>query len=388
MTNNKTHDLLVIGAGPVGCRVAAKVAGAGYDVAILEQKPSLDAPICCTALISDECLRRFDLPRDLIVGSLNAATVFSPKGAVISVRRDQIQAHVLDRPALDQQLYRDAATRGARGLFGAKVTALIPGDDGISAKVTQGGRTDDIHARAAVIAAGFGSDLLDSVGLRRATDWTMGVQAEVEVVGGVGVEIYVGRTYAPGFFAWLVPTSPGRAHVGLMSRRRAKANFTALIARLQNDGKIKGDAHPSFRGITLARPSRTYGARLVVTGDLAGQVKPITGGGLYFGLLCADIAARQMTAAFNKDNLSARALSAYEREWRALLGRELSRGRYARRAFGLLGNRHLEFLFGVARRYNLAERLARCDDIGFDWHGAALRQVVRLFSPFNTEEKA
>ena len=122
MTSNKIHDLLVVGAGPVGCRVAAGVAQVGYDVVILEQKPSLNAPICCTALVSDECFRHFDLASELIVRSFNAATVFSPAGSTISVRRDRVQAHVLGRPALDRKLYQAAVEHGASCLFGSKET--------------------------------------------------------------------------------------------------------------------------------------------------------------------------------------------------------------------------------------------------------------------------
>jgi len=239
-----------------------------------------------------------------------------------------------------------------------------------------------------VLAAGFGSHLLGNIGLKRAGDWTMGVQAEVDIPPGTGVEIYVGRTYAPGFFAWLVPTSSGRAHIGLMSRRRTKAHFEAFLARLQGDGKVLGCSPSVFRGITLARPSRTYGVRLLVAGDLAGQVKPITGGGIFFGMLGADIAARHVAMALERNDLSPRSLAVYEREWQALLGRELRLGRYARRAYGLIGDRQMSFLFGWARRRGLIERLASSDDIGFDWHGAAISRAWRLLSPFSKKERA
>ena len=385
-TIGKIHDILVVGAGPVGCRVAAEVARAGYDVVIMEQKPSLDSRICCTALVSDECLKRFDLAPELIAKSFDGAMVFPPAGEAISVRRDRVQAHALGRPALDRRLYQVAMAHGAQGLFGARVTALLPDDDGIIAKVSRDGLPEEVRARAAVLAAGFGSRLPGSLGLKSAADWTIGVQAEAEMAKDVGVEVYVGRTFAPGFFAWLVPVAPNRAHIGLMARRRAKANFVSFLERLCNSGKVEGSTPPDFRGITLGLPPRTYGERFLVAGDLAGQVKPLTGGGLYFGLLCADIAARHLTAALGKDDLSARALAAYEQEWRALLERELRLGRHARRAFELLGDRQLGFLFGLARRYALAERLARSDDIGFDWHGAALSRAWCLLNPFNLKE--
>jgi len=382
------HDLLVVGAGPVGCRVAAGVARAGRDVVILEQKSTPDLPVCCTALVSDECLGHFGLAPGLILRSFKAATTFPPAGEAISVNRDRVQAHVLDRPALDQWLGRAAEEQGASCLFGCRVSALSRDDKGITAGFIRDGRKDSMRARAVVLAAGFGSSLLGELGIKRASDWTMGVQAEAGVADEIGVEVYVGRAYAPGFFAWLVPTTAGRAHVGLMANRRTKTHFEAYLARLQKDGKVSDCTQPTFRGITLARPSRTYGDRLLVVGDLAGQVKPITGGGLYFGLLCADIAARHLVSALDKDSLSARMLKAYEREWYTLLGRELRMGRWARRAFGILGDRQLSYLFGWARRRALAERLARDGGIGFDWHSAAISRAGRLLNPFSRKESA
>ncbi len=386
MTTGEVHDLLVVGAGPVGCRVAAEVARAGYDVVILEQKSTLDDSICCTGLISDECLSRFGIEKKLILNSFGAATVFSPAGNTISVRRDLPQAYALSRPALDQWFYQTAVTHGARGIFGRRVTDVLPSTGGVTAVLARGRHTENIKARAVVLAAGFGSELLNSFGLKRARDWAMGVQAEAETTDGRDVEIYIGRTYAPGFFAWMVPTTSGRAHIGLMSHRRTKAYFGAFLARLQKDGKVKENTPPAFRGITLAPPSRTYSERMLIVGDLAGHVKPITGGGVYYGLLCADIAARHMVVALRRDDFSARKLSAYEREWRVLLGRELKLGRRARRAFGLIRDRELEFLFRIAKRRALAERMARQDDIGFDWHGAAIGRAWRFLNPFYLKE--
>jgi len=386
MTSGEIYDLLVVGAGPAGARVAGEVARAGCNVVILEQKTSLDDPICCTGLISEECLKSFDINPKVILGSFSSATVFSPAGKAISVRRDTPQAHALDRPAFDRWLYGIALTQGARVIMGARVTSLARDPGGLTVRFECCGQAEEIRARTAVLAAGFGSKLLGDTGLERGNDWTMGVQTEVETDGGRGIEIYLGRNYAPGYFAWMVPTAFGRAHVGLMARRRTKAHLGALLERLRKDGKIKNAAHPVFRGITLAPPAKTFSERVLVVGDLAGHVKPITGGGIYFGLLCADIAARHIIASLGCNDYSARTLVAYEREWRSLLDGELRAGRRARQVYGFIGDRQLEFMIGLAKRLALVERLAGEGDIGFDWHGAAIRRACRFISPFKKKE--
>ena len=73
------------------------------------------------------------------------------------------------------------------------------------------------------------------------------------------------------------------------------------MASLLSQEKIKSDkAELNYGGIPLKPLPRTYGQRLVVVGDAAGQVKPTTGGGIYYGLLCADIAAGTLHRALEK----------------------------------------------------------------------------------------
>jgi geranylgeranyl reductase family protein len=389
MTDGKLHDAIIIGGGPVGCRVAAGLALAGYDVVVLEQKSSLEEPVCCTGLISYECLERFDFDHDLVLNSFNGASVVSPNGRSLKLKHDEIQAYAMARPALDQELYRVAVNSGAAYLFSHQVVGLRFAEDGVSVDVKSGAGTETLRARAAVLASGFSYKLPSGLKIKRGTDWAMGVQIEVEAPDVDNIEVYAGRGVAPGFFAWLVPTGGGRGLVGLISRRNTKRHLDGFVKRLGRSHNITpAAAQPEFRGLTLSPPSRTYGNRLLLVGDVAGQVKTLTGGGLYFGLLGADMAVKHLSAALREDDLSARRLSAYEDEWGGLLGRVLNLGRYARRAFGLLSDGHINYLFNLARRRKLAEKLSGRGDIGFDWHGDAISAAWRLINPFNLKGAA
>ena len=98
-----------------------------------------------------------------------------------------------------------------------------------------------------------------------------------------------------------------------------------LVTFLQAQGRIASvEIEPCYRGIPIKPLPRTYGDRLVVVGDAAGQVKPTTCGGIYYGLLCADIATNNLHRALKRDDLSAKSLANYERGWKRKLGRELA----------------------------------------------------------------
>ena len=117
---------------------------------------------------------------------------------------------------------------------------------------------------------------------------------------------------------------------------------------------------------------------MLVVGDAAGQVKPTTGGGIYFGLQCADLAANSLHQAIVEKNYSSKSLSSYEKEWRALLLSEIKREYWARRAYQLLSNRQIDDLFKTIQRNGIIESLLNEEYTSFDNHGSLLIRALQL----------
>lgn len=131
----------------------------------------------------------------------------------------------------------------------------------------------------------------------------------------------------------------------------------------------------SYGRIPLKPLARTYSERLLVVGSAAGQVKPTTGGGIYYGLLCADMAANNLHQALKRDALSANNLANYQKEWKRKLGRELKLGYWARKFYELLSDKQIDRIFDLIKSNGIDEALLKADDLSFDWHG---RVVLRL----------
>jgi digeranylgeranylglycerophospholipid reductase len=375
--NLEQHDVIIVGGGPVGSRVAHKLAQSGLEVIVMEKQFSPGNPVCCTGLISHECITQFSIDPDLILHEFSKATIFSPSGTAINVERPSVQAYAINRSALNQRMSRKAVESGAEYRAGYKVVSLDVRADRVVAEVENSGGSINYEARAVVLATGFGSRLHGTWG--KPGDWAMGVQAEVEMAADE-LEIYLGRDFAPGFFAWLVPLDGSRGLAGLIARRDVKRHFNHFIAHLRRQGKIKSPGNrPFFRGITLKPPHQTFGQRLLVVGDAAGQVKPITGGGVYFGLLCADIAADCLKSALNLNDLSPKRLSDYQRQWHNLLGQELKTAYFARKIFESMSDNFIERLCSMRRVDGILAQLAQNQSIGFDWHGQAIKRAARQF---------
>ena len=186
------------------------------------------------------------------------------------------------------------------------------------------------------------------------------------------IHIYLGHGVAPGFFGWMVPTSEDRALVGLLGRHHGHLNMEKLILKLQSEGKITAvTKEPARWGIPLRPLARTFGDRLLVVGDAAGQVKPTTGGGIYYALLASEIAADCLHGAFSKNDLSASQLGSYEKEWKALLSSELEVGYSARCLFEILEDCQIDLLIHTVATNGIYKELIESQDLSFDWHSGA-----------------
>jgi len=131
----------------------------------------------------------------------------------------------------------------------------------------------------------------------------------------------------------------------------------------------------TYGGVPLRPLHRTYGDRLLVVGTVAGQVKPLTGGGIYFGLLCADMAANTLHRSFHSGDLSPAKLASYERAWKRKLGNELRTGYFGHRVFELLGDPQLDSIFKLLKTSGLIEDMEKSEELSFDWHAAVVSRI-------------
>jgi digeranylgeranylglycerophospholipid reductase len=377
------YDVIVVGAGPAGSYIAYELASSGYSVAVFEEKSVSGLNACCTGIISTECLQSLDPARDMILTEVKSAEFYSPSGRCLRFQTEDVQAYVVDRVSLDKALVSRAQSKGVHYFFSSPVVDILPGRDSIKVEALCSGTREIFSARAAVLANGFTPKLPHRLGLGRIKRFLIGAQAEIEGTDVDEFEVHFGQRIAPGGFAWLVPISSSKAYVGLLASSRAKLNLQKFMADLFSQGRITTrEAEIGQRAVPMGTLARSYGDRLLVVGDAAGQVKPTTGGGIWFGHLGAGIAARVLGEALGSDNLSAGQLSRYQKEWKAKMGKELSRGYWARRAYSRLSDRQIEGIFEALDSNGTADALLRSDGFSFDSHSKLIAAVLRLSSAY------
>jgi len=372
------YDAIVIGAGPGGLMAAADLASAGHHVLVLEEHSEVGRPVHCTGVLGYDAFAELDLPQDTILTLSTAAAFRHESGEPVIVDTDRIIAAVVDRATFDARLAERAMAAGADVRTGSRVDTLHVDAHGVTVQVRD--VEAPIRGRVCVLACGanyrFNREL--GLGVPRAFVQTEGV--EMPFVRLPRIDVRLGRSVAPGGFAWSVPFDRGTApHVrlGLFCDSEAPRRFRAFAEDVARESGIDPASIPEARlkMLPLGPVRRTVADRVVAVGDAAGMVKPTTGGGIYYSLLSGRLAADVLSTALASDALTSRDLRVYEDRWRAMLGPDIRAGLAFRALATRIGDRGISALVEVARVDGIVPLLKETAD--FNWHRRAAMALLR-----------
>ena len=189
------------------------------------------------------------------------------------------------------------------------------------------------------------------------------------------VEVYLGRSFAPGLFGWWIPDGTGGARVGVAADAdgtSARAYYDHLLDYLTRrfGERLVNPTAYLVSGIPIGTVPKTHGEGVLLVGDAAAQVKPLSGGGIFTGMRCAEILAEVADDAFRRNDLSEGSLGEYDRRWRAELGEEFRKALYLRRLFTRLSDSDLDGIVAALQGAELATTIVAFGDIDFPTHVA------------------
>jgi len=344
------HDVIVVGGGPGGLYTAARLAGAGFDVLLLEEHATTGQPVHCTGVLAEEAFDEFGLSRASILNPLSTARFFSPGGLSISYTTPSTEALVVDRALFDQHLYDQARAAGATLRLDARVASIDVTPDDVT--VMAGAAT--FRTRACILACGANYSLHRRLGLGMPQNYLRTAQLELPATAERDVEVHFGNDVAPRGFAWVVPVQRGgsrHARVGLMCDSDASQYFQKFVRRASDAWGLDIDARvvPRQKLLPLAPLERTFADRVIAVGDAAGIVKATTGGGIYYSLVSASIAADVLGQALHRNMLDAPQLARYQKAWQRRLGSELKAQSSLRELAERMDDADIDALFDLAQ---------------------------------------
>jgi len=376
---NRKTDIAVVGGGPCGSFSALTAAKLGADVVVFEEHKEIGVPSHCAGHISLSGLKQLgvSLPQKIFENEIKGAIFYSPSGREFRVRFASPVTCVLNRALFDKHLTELAEKAGVKYHLGARVDSLV-WENGFVRGVSVKG--DNIQSNVVIDSEGCSSVLLKKSGLATLDKCMVvnGVEGEIDRISNVDqdtVEVYVGKKYAPGLFAWIIPRRDGSAKMGLATKTGNPRKYLEYfvnhnpkaIEKLKQSKFVNVSYHP----ITLGGPlAKTYYNGLLIVGDSASQVKPTTGGGIVMGLNCAKIAGETAYQAMKHENYSEDFLSLYQQKWHKAIGFDMTVMRLVRLMLNRLSDDELDRLISLCSELHMDETLQKVKDI--DFQGKAL----------------
>ena len=375
------YDVIVVGGGPVGGYTACQLADQGFGVGLFEEDDEVGKEVICTGVVGTEAFKQFNLPRASILRGIESITFFSPSFLAFDYTPSDTFAYVVDRGIFDSKILEWASEKGVEVHLGKQVGRIKINENLVEAEIGNENSSQTVQTRVLVLATGIKYQLHKSLGLKPPPAFLQGVQVETEVKDLSSTEIYVGSEFSPGSFAWAVPLNHQRARIGLLTRKRGAFHLNNFLKSRFKDRINEQDPKIFQKSIAHGPVQRSVSDRVLVVGEAAGQVKTTTGGGIYYGLLCSEIAAEVLKQSFHKGDLSFRQLVKYENLWRSKLGKELRVGKLARKIMGKLSDPQIEKVFKfLQKKAKVKELMER--KVKFDYHSDLISFGLKLLKGF------
>ena len=283
-------DVVIVGAGPAGGRVATHFAERGHSVLLLEEHEEIGRPFQCAGLVTPNAMKEVGLFHS-ILEEVDGALIHGPSGTLVPVGTEgKIRTYVVCRKIFDQGVVKQSLEAGADIWLNSKPLDANVADDCVKLSISKSGVQVDVTASLLIGCDGAHSWTRRHFKMGKPKELMIGFQAEV--VGYEGrdrwLEMFSGSEIAPGFFAWVIPSGNNSHRIGLWSTakrlegRSIEQCYDNLLKHPLWESRFSGISETArYCGpVPSGMVRNPYKDRVVLIGDAAGMAKPTTGGGI------------------------------------------------------------------------------------------------------------
>jgi len=347
------YDVVVVGAGPAGSMTAKWAAKGGARVLIIEKRQEIGSPVRCGEGISRSWLDSVGIKLDAksVAREVKGAKIVAPNGSSFYLSEKMAGNEVgivLERVFFDKLLARDAVKAGADLMLKTSAVKLLKtGDKVTGVTIKSWGETKDIKCGCVVGADGYESQVGRWAGINTnlaPRDITSCFQYRLTNINHEAdyCEFVLGSK-APGGYIWIFPKNEDTANVGIgmqLTKLKDPADVKKYLDKyIQNDPRLKkGRPLELVSGaVSICAPiDKTTGSGILLVGDAARQIDPITGGGISNSCKAAKVAGEVLARATREKDFSERSLQRYEKGWRDLIENHLYRNWMAKEKLATL----------------------------------------------------
>ena len=329
-----TCDVLVVGGGPAGLIAARELAerDPGLDIILVERDRAIGAPVRCGEGVGSKGIGEFIDPvgGDWISRRITKVIFWAPDGTEVRVAEGDV-GYILDRTRFEPAIAAQAGRAGVDIRISTEVVGLSRDGEGWLARLRGPAGEGTIRARLVIGADGVEGLVGRWAGLDTRVPARDMESCAQYVVTGIdfdpdAIYLHFGDLVAPGGYAWVFPKGVGTANVGLgivalkADGRPARAWLDSYLAQYFPTGtKV---AFTVGGVIVHTTVKRTIADGVILCGDAAHMVNPLSGGGIVNAMKAGRLAANVAADALSRGDTSAARLQRYHEEWMALLGED------------------------------------------------------------------
>ena len=333
-------EIVIVGAGPVGCYTAQLLKNKGINARIIEEDQEVGKPIRCAGLVGREVFENTLLPfsKSSIVNQIDGASFFY-RDDNFRINREGV-AYVVDRERFDKNL-----SEGLEVECGKRIVEIKEGRSGYTLKTND---DEDIYADLIIGADGANSRVRKYINFMNKDNGSDKKRSYIKNYLGVQYRIKLEEDFLCSkttqvhlregipFFIWVIPEGNNIIRVGAVSENAQKD-----LEEFLKGFKINGEIIGKLAGMIPVGFTKNYYKNIALVGDAAVQVKPLTGGGIFYGLKSAELLVKCIRE--NK-------LQEYDKRLKRKFGREIKFGLKARKLYEEIKEKELKNIFMMFKK--------------------------------------
>ncbi len=322
-------DVLIVGAGPAGSMAAKTAAEKNADVVIIERNKNIGYPVRCAEGINKFLFRDTGIKKDdSFIEQIIDGTKIYFYDEIYELETEQWKGYTVNRTIFDKYLALEAETAGAKLLTATKAIGMkkkgkkwlinTKSDIGIA----------DIETKIVIGADGFECSVGRWAGIR--TKWKENEFCKCyelllecpNLSEANKFHIAFGEEFPMGY-AWIFPKNKkANVGVGVTSKASAKKALNFFINKYPRIDNLLGNNYCIIEkrggGIPTTGPrdvNEIVTDGLILVGDAAGMVDPITGEGICPSMISGIAAGETTCLCLEKNNWEKENLYEYQQRW-------------------------------------------------------------------------
>jgi len=339
----------IIGGGPAGLFTAYNLLKRGIDAKVYEKDLELGFPLHCTGIVSNKTIKLFEESKEITINKLYGVKVIVGD-RIYKALSSTPKAFMIDRVRFENNLGHKILDLGGEIILGKKYDY----------------KTYRNNLPPAINASGVASYIIFNIGRTLPA-----LQIDLKVgneKGGIEIEegiayLWIDKNINPDYFFWILNTGK-YIRIGTASKKFLRKRIYEVIEKNFKNYTVL-DRY--FGLIILDGPMKKFYNKtlnMIYIGDSAGQVKPTTGGGLYY----IGIASKILAKLLSENQYE------YSNYFYKELGKEIMYQKLLRKIFEESSNDDIIDILDILSKKEIFEILLNYGDM--DYHANTLINIL------------